>query len=273
MIWQSIPVGMYHHVNENAGDFITVHVENFRRQMAWLQREKFETLGAEDFLAVLRGARRPARRCVVLTFDDAWLDIYHHAFPVLKEFGHKFIVFTVSDWTDQASQGTAPRLAKPIFPKHKEAEKLVAQKRGHEVICTWNQLREMQASGLASIENHTASHRRADQQTPAEVRTELARCQEAIRKQLGRDSQQVCWPYGRYSPASMQVAHELGLTTTYLVRRGVNLGGGGSFAVKRFTVDDHDEIWLARQLDIFSRPVRGFLQARLKPERWFRRRK
>jgi hypothetical protein len=71
----------------------------------------------------------------------------------------------------------------------------------------------------------------------------------------------------------MQVAHELGLTTTYLVRRGVNLGGGGSFAVKRFTVDDHDEIWLARQLDIFSRPVRGFLQARLKPERWFRRRK
>jgi peptidoglycan/xylan/chitin deacetylase (PgdA/CDA1 family) len=271
MIWQSIPVGMYHHVNENAGDFITVSTENFRRQMAWLRRENYETLGAEDLLAVLRGERRPARRCVVLTFDDAWLDNYVHAFPILKEFGHKFIIFVVSGWTDQAAQSALPLPAKPVFPTHKEAEKVIATGRHHEVICTWEQLREMQASGLASIENHTASHCRSGNLAPTEVRNELLTCQAAIQKNLGRASRQVCWPYGSHRAESLQVARELGMTTTYLVRRGINFPSGNSFALKRFTVDDHDEVWLERQLTIFSRPLRGFLQARLKPEKWFRK--
>lgn len=271
MIPHSIPVGMYHHVNNSGDDFITVSVKNFQRQMAWLHREGYETLDADALLAVLRGERKPARRTMVLTFDDAWLDIYVHAFPVLKQFGHKFIVFAVSDWTEQASQTEWPTAGNPVFPRHRAAEQLVAGGRAHEVICSWQHLREMQASGLASIENHTATHPRAANLSADVLREELRRCGSAIRENLGRDSRHLCWPYGSHSAATLRVARELGFATTYLVRRGVNLAGGGTFAVKRFTVIDRDEAWLQQQLGIFSNPIKGLLYARLKPDRWFGR--
>jgi peptidoglycan/xylan/chitin deacetylase (PgdA/CDA1 family) len=266
----SIPVGMYHHVNRNAGDRLTVSVDNFYRQMEWLHREGYETLDAENFLAVLRGERPAAARSFVITFDDAWLDVYVHAFPVLKKFGHKFIVFVVSDWTDAASKNL-PAAITSEFPTHKEAEKLVVGDRAREVICPWQQLRELQASGLGSIENHTAAHLPAATLADEALRESLVRCHSAIQENLGRNSRQVCWPYGSHTAANLHVARRLGLETSYLVRRGVNLIGSRTFAVKRFTVEDWDEVWLEKQLRIFRNPIGGFLYARLKPDRWFRR--
>jgi len=268
----SIPVGMYHHVNHHANDFLTVSVENFRRQMEWLRREGYETLDAETFLKILRGERRPVLRSFVLTFDDAWLDLYVHAFPILKEFGHKFIVFTVSDWTEQASQPAISPATLPEIPTHREAEKLVKEDRAGDVICNWGQLREMQASGLASIESHTATHLHSTRATPEILAEEFRRCRAAIQKNLDRDSRQLCWPYGDHNVQCLKIAREAGFATTYLVRRGINLAGGGTFAVKRFTVDDRDENWLKKQLEIFSSPITGYLYARLKPDRWFRQR-
>ena len=271
MIPRSIPVGMYHHVNHNAGDFITVSVKNFRRQMEWLKRDNYETLSAEKFLAALRGEYRPAPRSFVLTFDDAWLDVHTFAFPILRELGHHFIVFTISNWTDRASEQPFHATTEAAVPTHEAASKLIKEKRAHEVICSWEHLREMQASGLCSIENHSASHRHATQIAPEALREDLLRCREAIQNQLHRDSLHLCWPRGSHNAQTLALARELGMATTYLVRRGVNLVGGGSFAVKRFTVEDRDEMWLERQLRIFSNPLFGVLYARLKPDRWFRR--
>ncbi len=270
MIPRSIPVGMYHHVNPNIGDFITVSVENFRRQMEWLRRENYETLSAETFLAALRGEHRPARRCVVLTFDDAWLDVHACAFPILRECGHKFVVFTVSNWTEQASRLPFSVANDHVFPTHDEATKLIKQKRAHEVVCSWDHLREMQESGLCSVENHSASHGNATDLAPDGLREDLLRCRDAIQANLHRQSRHLCWPRGSHNAQTLALARELGVATTYLVRRGVNLVGRCSFAVKRFTVVDRDEKWLGRQLRIFSNPLLGQIYARLKPDRWFR---
>lgn len=203
----------------------------------------------------------------MITFDDAWLDVHAHAFPILQEFGHKFIVFTVSGWTEQASQQAVATKIDGEFPKHRAAEKLLKENRAGEVICSWRHLREMQDSGLASIENHSATHRDAVQLAAGALREDLLRCQTAIHENLGRASRHLCWPYGRHNSAAMRLAHELGFGATHLTRRGVNLAGGKTFAVKRFTVEDRGEIWLKRQLAIFSNPVAGFLYARLKPDR------
>jgi len=128
-------------------------------------------------------------------------------------------------------------------------------------------LREIHDSGLASVENHSATHGDATRLTPNTLREDLLRCQSAICKNLGRESRHLCWPYGRQNSTTLRLARELDFGVTYLARRGVNLAGGKTFAVKRFTVEDRDEIWLKQQLAIFSNPVAGFLYARLKPDR------
>jgi peptidoglycan/xylan/chitin deacetylase (PgdA/CDA1 family) len=272
MIFRSIPVGMYHHVNQNAGDFITVNAEHFRRQMEWLRRENYETFSADSFLAVMRGDHRPAHKSFLITFDDAWLDVHAFAFPILRDLGHKFVIFTVSDWTQQAADQGSVGDGRRDFPTHDAASKLVKQKRAGGVICAWRHLSEMQDSGLCSVESHSTTHRNATAMPAEELREDLQRCREAIRQNLGRESRHHCWPRGEHNRAALQIARESGFDATYLVRRGVNLAGSRSgSAVKRFTVLDRDEKWLQRQLDIFSNPLWGFLYARLKPDRWLRR--
>lgn len=270
-IYHSIPVGMYHHVNENGRDFITVSTANFSSQMRMLAEKGYRTLSASEFRECKLRLRPVPDRAVLLTFDDAWLDIYVHAFPILRQYGHRFTVFVVSEWTRKASEkppGELPR----SFPMHSTAERWVAGDRAAEVICGWPHLQEMMSSGLCSIENHTASHEtiRFLEDRPL-LTDQIRRCQEALKQYLGVESRQLCWPCGRYSRTGLEAAAELGVDVSYLVRRGVNLPAGSAMKIKRFTVDDVDGATMAGWLRLFSSPLRGYLYSRLKPDRWMKK--
>ncbi|MDX2226085.1 MAG: polysaccharide deacetylase family protein [Verrucomicrobiae bacterium] len=262
----SVPVGMYHHVNRNARDFITVHTDHFADQMATLAREGYTTLSAAELLGYMLGKQEVPAKSFVITFDDAWLDVYVHAFPILKRHGFKFTVFVVTDWTEAATHN-APAVLPSEFPPHAEAERLLAEGRAGEVICGWPHLREMIGSGLCGVEMHTASHREATRMLPEELREEIRRAREALRINLGIESRHLCWPKGRHDLQSSFIARSEGVQATYLVRRGVNLRGGGGFGIKRFTVGDFPGFWLMNQIRIFCRPLYGYLYSRLKPDR------
>lgn len=267
---RSVPVCMFHHVNGNSGDFLTVSVPVFAEMMARLHHEGYATLSSEEFREYMLGLRDVPPKSVLLTFDDAWLDVFVHAYPILRELGHKFTVFVISGCTDLAT--THPRQTVPeAFPPHREAEKLIHSPRAAEVMCSWDDLREMADSGLCSVENHTSSHGRLE-----DIVADIAIGRDALRRRLGRAGNQLCWPSGSHDRQSLAVARAIGIDVTYLVRRGVNLAGHGAMRVKRFTVDDRDGDWLMRQLEIFSRPIFGYLYSRIKPDRlrekWLKRR-
>jgi len=87
---------MFHHVNANAGDFLTVSVPVFAEMMGRLRREGYATLSSEEFRDYMLGVRDVPAKSVLLTFDDAWLDVFVYAYPILRTFGLKFTVFVVS---------------------------------------------------------------------------------------------------------------------------------------------------------------------------------
>lgn len=259
--FQSIPVCMFHHVNENSGDFITVTVGRFREMMSMLVERGYTTLSSLELRDALQGRSAPPQRPVALTFDDAWLDIRRYAYPILEEFRLKFIVFVISRRTERASLHAPARMPE-AFPLHREAVEWSRSERAGEVVCTWKDLREMLSSGLCSVENHTSCHGET-----GDIGAEIAEGRALIRARLGVPADQLCWPKGRHDAAMLAAARSHGIDTTYLTRRGVNIPGCGSFKVKRFTVEDRDAMWLARQLAIYSRPVTGWLYGRIKPDR------
>jgi len=259
---QSVPVCMFHHVNENENAFLTVSVGKFREMMAMLHREGHTTLSSEEFRRYKLGTRKVPRKSVLLTFDDAWLDVYLHAFPVMKQYGQKFTVFVASDRTELASRyrrGSDPA----GFPGHGESVALLDSPRISEVVCNWEDLKTMLDSGLCSIENHTASHAAEG----VDVRSDISKGRKAIREALGVSANQLCWPKGKHDTVSLAVARELGIDVTYLVRQGVNLPRLWTMKIKRFTVDDVDAERFRDQVTIFSRPVYGYIYSRIKPER------
>jgi len=270
-LYCSIPVGMYHHVNENKRDFITVSTDNFEAQMHMLALRGYQTLSAAEFRECKLGRRPVPPRAVLLTFDDAWLDVYVNAFPILKKYGHHFTVFAVTEWIESAG-GSPPSVLPRQFPTHSEAERLLFSTRINEVMCNWDHLREMQASGLCSVENHTSSHETHRILGNRELlRDHIRRGQAALREKLGIESRQLCWPRGRTSREGLRAAAELGIDVTYLVRRGVNMPIGDAMSVKRFTVDDYDGDTLESWLKLFAAPLRGYVYSRLKPDRWLKK--
>ena len=154
---RSVPVGMFHHVNHNADDFITVSVKHFADQMACLVKEGVTTLSAQELLAHQLGQKEAPAKSFAITFDDAWLDVYVHAFPILKQHGLKFTIFVVTDWSETASQN--PPATLPFdFPTHHDSEKLVRANRTGEVICGWNHLRDAQILTVHLPQNYEHYH-------------------------------------------------------------------------------------------------------------------
>ena len=94
-----LPVLMYHHVGpkrDGTNRWLTVTPKAFRSQMQWLAKHGHSAIRSSDWLAWLRDRRPLPPKPVLLTFDDGYRDLAHHAFPVLREFGFSGLVFLVT---------------------------------------------------------------------------------------------------------------------------------------------------------------------------------
>lgn len=70
----------------------------FAQQMSFL-KENFTVLSLQQLLDLWqRGAWNERARYCVVTFDDGWLDNYHHAYPVLKKLGIPATIFLPTDY-------------------------------------------------------------------------------------------------------------------------------------------------------------------------------
>ena len=111
MTHNRLPVLMYHAVGPYSGSRhreLHVSPSRFEQQIAWLAAHGFTGIAPVQCAAwLLRGEALP-ERAVLLTFDDAYLDLTTHAFPVLARHGFSAGVFVVTrllgkraPWDDQ----------------------------------------------------------------------------------------------------------------------------------------------------------------------------
>jgi peptidoglycan/xylan/chitin deacetylase (PgdA/CDA1 family) len=98
--FMKIPALLYHHVGPQAPSkqwaSLSVHTEQFTRQMEWLARRGYTAIRPSDWLKWRRGQGTLPRRSVLLTFDDAYGDFPEFALPVLQRFGFSAVVFVIT---------------------------------------------------------------------------------------------------------------------------------------------------------------------------------
>jgi peptidoglycan/xylan/chitin deacetylase (PgdA/CDA1 family) len=96
---REIPILAYHRVvrdkSEAGRHGIFVTVEQFEKHMKFLAKRGFKTITFKDLENVDR--TNPNEKYVILTFDDGYEDNYTLAFPILKKYGFKAVIFLVSD--------------------------------------------------------------------------------------------------------------------------------------------------------------------------------
>ncbi len=256
----SIPVLMYHHVNENKGDMVTVTPEIFELQIRYLSKSGFNTISVDNLIRYIRGEISLPKQSVLITFDDGYLDNYVYAFPVLKKYGIKATIFLVTSWVEESSKFKVQSSKFNIkrLPEHRECKRLIKDGREHEVIINWNMAKEMVESGLVDIYSHTHTHRGcslSDGMDEDRLREELVTSKRLIEERLGVSCTYLCWPMGVYDDSALRAARDAGYNGVFTTAMGVVDRRSAPFAIPRIAIKDKGIWWFGSRIGIYTNPL------------------
>ncbi len=228
--YQIVPILTYHNLGEQAKGRLVLAAASFREQMRYLKTNGYRVVSLAEFIEFSRLNRQLPQRAVVLTFDDGYRAFKDHAYPVLKELGFTATLFIYTDWVG-AGRGAL----------------------------SWADLRELAAAGM-DIQAHSKTHadlRRAQGETEAQyarrMQAELEQPQDLFNRNLGRRSQILAYPYGRWEEGLLPKVKEYGYIAAFSVRRQGNasfvrpLAGHRSQIYSEMTLDD-----FVKNLNVFQ---------------------
>jgi peptidoglycan/xylan/chitin deacetylase (PgdA/CDA1 family) len=209
---RGVCVLMYHSV-DMAGWRYGVNPDMFERQMRFLSQHR-SVISLADVVACAKGEKALPRNSVAITFDDGYKDTYTTAFPILKKYKLPATVFLTSDLSRKEALGN---LERP----------------------TWEEIRDMQQSGLVSFEVHGVTHARLTdiEHDRAAFTYELSGCRDEIEKNTEHRPRFAAYSFGAKSHTVLERTQTLGFDAAFGTHEGMVKKGSNLFALRRVQVD------------------------------------
>jgi len=211
---QGNPILTYHKLGPRPGRVrlkgLYVSQALFRRQLEELRQAGFTNGSLEAC------AGPPAKRRIVITFDDGYVDVLRHGLEPLAGTRFCAIQFLVADLLGKTNEwdvavGEAPE---PMMDAAQVREWLAA---GHE------------------IGSHTLTHPYLTRISRTKAAEEIQASRKKLQDLFGRSIDHFCYPYGDWNEATRDLAREAGYKTACTTNAGVNTPADSPFALKRFT--------------------------------------
>lgn len=163
---------------------------NFARQMEALGRRATVLPASYCGHLPVHGGRK----CVAITFDDAFVSVAENALPELGKRSFPATIFVPVGWLGQTPGWTM----KPIETGSVEAPEL------SEVVMSAEQLRGLTHS-LVSLGSHTLSHPELPELGSDRARDEVERSRALLSGLIGRDVSELAFPYGAHDDATVAI--------------------------------------------------------------------
>jgi peptidoglycan/xylan/chitin deacetylase (PgdA/CDA1 family) len=249
---------MYHHISPLKGEMITVTPSDFEGHLRSIVDGGYRTLSLKELLAFIEGSLKIDGRALVLTFDDAYLDNYIYAFPLIKKYGVRAVIFAPTAWLDGASASPLDSAGLRAFradpPTHNQAKALIAEGKFSSVAMDWEMARTMKESGLVEFGSHTETHAECDALDEARLERELQGSRARLEEELGAPCDSLCWPRGRFNEAAIEAARKAGYRACFTTRRGVVSEKTDPMRIERI-VTKEGESWVSKRLAIYTSPL------------------
>lgn len=178
-----IPVIMYHRVirdkSEGGVHGIYVTESQFEKHLKYLKQKGFETITFKDLLNNKYKDRfNRGKKQIILTFDDGYTDNYNYAFPLLKKYGFKCVIYLLSHlnynkWDVEVEEN----------PEHKFD------------LMDMSMIKEMEEYGI-EFGGHTKTHPKLAT-LPIEIaQEEILTSKKVLEEKLGHALISFAYPYG-----------------------------------------------------------------------------
>lgn len=168
---KSLPVAMYHYVRSYPG--ISVPVAIFEDHCRIMAQNGWRGIGLDEAENFLLGRGRLPKKSFLITFDDGYLDNYVYAWPILRKYGHKAVIFAVGDSVSQATRenaGSGPRpTLENVWSGRLKMEDLpdldspmqrdaLGYETRRDLFMTWGEAGIMEKSGVIAVAAHSMRH-------------------------------------------------------------------------------------------------------------------
>jgi len=193
----NVPILLYHRFGPTVADSMTITTPVFESHLMYLKENGYKVIPLRQLVDYyLKKGPTPAPKSVVIVADDAHKSVYTDMLPLVRQFRIPVTLFTYPSAISNASYAM-----------------------------TWEQLREVKATGFFDIQSHTYWHpnfmKEKKKVTPAEyeklVATQLTKAKSKLEKELGGTVDLLAWPFGIYDDELLQKAAAAGYVATFTI--------------------------------------------------------
>lgn len=208
-----VPILMYHHIrpvpisNDPVSLALNVTPAQLSEQLSFLKTNGYTIISLDDLENALSKKTPLPDKPIILTFDDGYKDFYENAFPILKKYNVKATEFVITKVLD-----ISPYL-------------------------TWNQIKEMDKSGLITIGAHTRHHANLPDISQKDIIDEVKGSKADLESQLKKPVNWFAYPYGSYNSFIMNTVKSAGFKGAASTVYGVNQSRENAFLEPRIMID------------------------------------
>jgi peptidoglycan/xylan/chitin deacetylase (PgdA/CDA1 family) len=171
-----VPILYYHYIGNNpnpadkARDDLSVTPDKFDAQLGYLQHDGYTPIDLNTLFEAIRNQGTLPGKPIILTFDDGYIDFYVNAYPILRKYNFKAVVFIPTGLVDTG------------------------------YYLKWEQIKEMAGSGIIEFEAHSITHPNLVALTADKAAFEIIESKRVLTEKLGKPVNFFAYPYGASTP-------------------------------------------------------------------------
>jgi peptidoglycan/xylan/chitin deacetylase (PgdA/CDA1 family) len=171
---RGLPILVYHKVSQAYEDSLTISASRLDAQLAYINAQGYTSISFQDLQASLQGTQPLPSKPVLLTFDDAYLNTYELACPVLWKHQMKATIFLPIAFIDKSNEWDG----------------------GSERLMSYEQIRELAAHGI-EFGLHSYRHENFESFSAAQAKSDVAQCMQSLEQNNCPHFPVFAYPYGR----------------------------------------------------------------------------
>lgn len=192
----AVPILLYHRFGPTPADGMTVTDSVFLSHLEYLKTHGYTVIPLRTLVEDTLRKKAPPARSAVIVVDDGHKSVFTHMLPLVKKYRVPVTLFIYPSAISSASYAM-----------------------------TWEQLHELQKTGLFDIQSHTFWHpnfKKEKKRLSAAayeqfVKMQLVKSKQKLEKEFKTRVDMLAWPFGIYDDDLMEKAREAGYIAAFTI--------------------------------------------------------